>query len=435
MSKFVRASKVRHVFCQPDKSEHQYHDLRLATGTGDHNYIKANSKYFACCIGRGSLMCWDYAKVGKLPPLPPSFTGHKGAVLDFDFNPFHDQIIVSGSDDGTAKLWEIPKEGLKENCSDALVTLKGHQRKIVVCRFNPNAESVLATGSADFTVKLWDVEKGVQKLNIDGVHEQLIQDVVWSYDGSQLLTSCKDKNIRLFDPRSKDVAGCVQGHEGSKTSKLVWLGKRQQFVSVGFTRQSKRQFKIWDPKNLTEPVCTADIDQAAGVIMPFYDEDTNLLYLQGKGDGNVRYFEIVDETPWQFHISEYRSSNSAKGFAMLPKRACDVMKCEVARFLKLTSRSVEPLSFIIPRKSELFQDDIFPDAASGVPAMTCDELFAGTFKPIKTMSLDPEKRTDATQGGFTVTKAKSAAELQKELDTANAKIAELEAKLKAAGIA
>lgn len=36
--------------------------------------------------------------------------------------------------------------------------------------------------------------------------------------------------------------------------------------------------------------------------------------------------------------------------AMIPKRGCDVMKCETARLLKLTSNSVEPLSFVVPRK-------------------------------------------------------------------------------------
>lgn len=435
MSRFVRASKVRHVFCQPEKPENQYHDIRLSTSTGDHNYIKGNSKYFAVAIGRGSLCVWDYAKVGKLPPIPPAFTGHKGAVLDFDFNPFHDGIICSGSDDGTCKVWSVPDGGLTENVDEALCTLTGHQRKVAVVKFNPCADNVLATGSADFKVKLWDVSTGSEKMSLND-NPQLIQDVIWSYDGSQLVTSCKDKMVRLYDPRTATATASVQAHDGSKTSKLVWLGKRKQFISVGFTRQSKRQFKIWDPKNLDKPVVTADIDQAAGVIMPFYDEDTSILYLQGKGDGNLRYFEIVDDTPWQFHIGDHRSSGSAKGMCMLPKAACDVMKCEVARFLKLSQKNVEPLGVIIPRKSELFQDDIFPDTRNtSAPTMSADQLFAGDFKPVKFMSLDPEKRTDTAQSGFKVTKAKTAAELQKELDAANAKIAELTAKLAAAGIA
>jgi coronin-1B/1C/6 len=261
--------------------------------------------------------------------------------------------------------------------------------------------------------------------------------VAWNYDGNILATSCKDKQVRLLDPRTGAETAKVQAHDGSKTFKLVWLGPREKLVSVGFTRQSKRHFRVWDPRNMSKEVVNVDIDQAAGVIMPFYDEDTNLLYLAGKGDGNIRYFEMVDDTPWSFSISAHRTSKSAKGMCMLPKRSCDVMRCEVARFLKLTSRDVEPLSFIIPRKSELFQDDIFPDCRSGKPSGTATEFFSGTSKKPVLMSLDPAKResgatTSSSAPAFKV--LKSATELQAELDAANKKIAELEAKLKAAGI-
>jgi len=124
-----------------------------------------------------------------------------------------------------------------------------------------------------------------------------------------------------------------------------------------------------------------DIDQAAGVIMPFYDEDTNILYLAGKGDGNVRYYEFVNEDPWFFPLSEFRSTTSSKGIGMVPKRGLDVMSCETARFLKLTSNSVEPLSFKVPRKSDAFQDDIFPDCFSGEASHTADEWWGGSDKP------------------------------------------------------
>jgi coronin-1B/1C/6 len=62
----------------------------------------------------------------------------------------------------------------------------------------------------------------------------------------------------------------------------VWLGNFDKLVSVGFTRQSQRQFKIWDPRNTQAALKTVEIDQAAGTIMPFYDPDTRLLYLAGK---------------------------------------------------------------------------------------------------------------------------------------------------------
>lgn len=125
-------------------------------------------------------------------------------------------------------------------------------------------------------------------------------------------------------------------------------------LSAGFTKQSTRQFKIWDPRSLANPLATCDIDQAAGVMMPFYDNDTGLLFLAGKGDGNIRYYEIVNEEPYFYYVTDSRSTQSAKGVGIVPKRAVDVSKCEVARLLKLTNNAVEPISFIVPRRVSRF---------------------------------------------------------------------------------
>ncbi|CAM9306343.1 unnamed protein product, partial [Phaeothamnion confervicola] len=153
-----------------------------------------------------------------------------------------------------------------------------------------------------------------------------------------------------------------------------------KLLSVGFTRQSQRQFKIWDPRNLSAEIKLTAIDQAAGVILPFYDEDSSLLYLAGKGDGNLRYYECVDENPWCFAVSEYRSQVAAKGMCMVPKRGLNVMGCETARLLKLSSTGIEKLSFVVPRKSDAFQDDLFPPTFSGTPSHTGEQWFKGSNK-------------------------------------------------------
>lgn len=53
-------------------------------------------------------------------------------------------------------------------------------------------------------------------------------------------------------------------HEGARSSKLTFLGSKEKLLSVGFTKQSQRQFKIWDPRKLDKEVKRMDIDQAAG---------------------------------------------------------------------------------------------------------------------------------------------------------------------------
>lgn len=42
--------------------------------------------------------------------------------------------------------------------------------------------------------------------------------------------------------------------------------------------------------------------------------------------------------------------HQSKGVASVPKRAMDVMSCEVMRLLQLTPQAVVPVSYIVPRK-------------------------------------------------------------------------------------
>ncbi|GLE05962.1 hypothetical protein PINS_up015173 [Pythium insidiosum] len=469
MSHFVRQSKFRHVYVEPAKLDKCYTNLRLATATGEQNYIKGNTKFFAVAIqaGGGAMAVVPYEKVGKFDPDFPLVSGHRGAILDFDFNPFHEHLIASASDDTTIKIWGIPEGGLSETCVEPLVDLQGHGRKVTLINFHPTANNVLASTSADFSVRLWDIEKGSEIVSMEAHGENLVQDLAWSWTGSMLGTTCKDKIVRLYDARSGQVAALKDGaHGGTKSVKMTFLGDKETFVTVGFTKQSQRQFKIWDPRKLDKELKKVDIDQAAGVIMPFYDPDTNLLYLCGKGDGNIRYYEMSEGEPYAFPISEFRSTTAARGMAMIPKRACDIMSCETTRLLKLTSNAVEPLHVYVPRKSDAFQDDIYPDTYAGVPSMSADDWLDGADNSPALMSLRPDmfgkitfdgKRARTSKTGSRVARvtrspssSASAApssvkrgsrsddtaegKLQRELDAANARIAELEAKLRAAGI-
>ena len=109
-----------------------------------------------------------------------------------------------------------------------------------------------------------------------------------------------------------------------------------------------------------------------GILTPVFDPDTNMVYVSGKGDGNVRYYEIINEDPWVCYLSQFISGAPHKGFGILPKRGVDVLSCEVFRMYKLhaTKDVVEPISMIVPRKSDTFQDDIYPETAAPIAAIT-----------------------------------------------------------------
>lgn len=93
-------------------------------------------------------------------------------------------------------------------------------------------------------------------------------------------------------------------------------------------------------------------------------------------DGNIRYFEYENDK-FEF-LSEYKSGDPQRGLAFMPKRGVNMHQNEVVRIYKSVADSyIEPISFIVPRRSENFQDDIYPPATGITPAMTSAEWQAG----------------------------------------------------------
>nr|BAD74160.1 coronin [Physarum polycephalum] len=378
MSKVVRSSKYRHVYGTPAKPEECYQDLRVTRSAWDANFIKANTKYFALAWegGGGPIAVLKHEDIGKISQInPPLLAAHKRPVLDFDWHPFNEQLLASVSEDANVMVWQIPEEGITKQINEPVQTLSGHKRNVGTANFNPVADHILATSSNDLTVKLWDVEKGANVISVDG-HTDIIHGVDWNFEGSQLATTCHDKKLRIFDPRQLPIGIEVLCHLGNKSSRVVWLGN-SKVLTVGFSKAIDREFNIWDPRNITEPIAHFNIDTSSGGIMPFYDHDTTVLYLAGKGDGNIRYYEIVDEAPYFHYLAEFKSSTPQKGLAFLPKRSLNVNECEISRALKLHTNKVEPISFRVPRKSDDFASDLFPDAYAGEAALTAEQWLAG----------------------------------------------------------
>eukprot|EP00294_Goniomonas_avonlea_P017840 CAMPEP_0114567488 /NCGR_PEP_ID=MMETSP0114-20121206/15508_1 /TAXON_ID=31324 /ORGANISM="Goniomonas sp, Strain m" /LENGTH=455 /DNA_ID=CAMNT_0001754081 /DNA_START=23 /DNA_END=1390 /DNA_ORIENTATION=+ len=430
MSRLPRQSKFRHVFGTPRQREQCYENIQCAASTPDSQHIKCNSKYFGVPWrgGGGAILVQDHDNVGKINGIPPLICGHTSDIVDLEFSPFNDQIVVTASEDTTLKVWSIPEGGVTENITEAACTLNGHRKKLGLCLFNPVASNVLMSAAFDHTIRIWDVEKGSEMTCLEGDFADTTQGLDWNYTGSLIVTSCKDKKLRLFDPRAGTCVSTWAGHPGPKGSKAFFLGDRERIGSVGFSRQSDRQLAFHDPRALDKPLACTDIDQSSGALMPFFDVDTSILFLAGKGDANIRYFEIVDEAPYAHHLSDFRGKEAQRGCCMMPKRSLDIMGNELARLIKLNTSMVEPVSFTCPRKGDAFQDDIFPDTAAGEAAMTADEWMGGKTSGPKLVSMKPGegvvRAQAATQGAAAVQKQSSAPAAA--VDPKDAKISALE---------
>jgi len=387
--KVVRNSKFRHVYGQASKKQDCYDNIRITKSSWDSTFCCVNPKFIAIiteAAGGGSFLVMPVEKTGRVDRDVPLVVGHKAAVLDIAFCPHNDNLIASASEDCTVKVWEIPNGGLTKNLPDCVADLVAHQRRVGVIAWHPSAYLVLLSAGSDNKVFVWNVATAEILTELD-THPDMIYSAVWNHNGSKIATTCKDKQIRMFDPRIGKVICEGKGHQATKPMRAIFMRDGRLFTT-GFSRSSERQYALWDSEKLDSPLVMEELDNSNGLLFPFYDEDTHMIYLCGKGDSAIRYFEYTPEAPYIHYLNTYQTSDPQRGIGCMTKRGLNVSMCEINKFYKLHNSGLcEVITMTVPRKSELFQDDIYPDTAAQEAAMTAEEWFAGRDQEPIQMSL------------------------------------------------
>ncbi|CAL8381357.1 unnamed protein product [Arctogadus glacialis] len=385
-----RSSKFRNVYGKVANREHCFDGIPITKNVHDNHFCAVNSKFLAIVTessGGGSFIVVPVSQYGRIDPRHPKVCGHQGNVLDIKWNPFFENIIASCSEDTSVRIWEIPPEGLRRNMTEAVLELYGHSRRVGLVEWHPTSSGILFSAGYDYKVLIWNLEVGEAVKMID-CHTDVILSMSFNTDGSLMATSCKDKILRLMEPRSGRVlqqANC----KNHRVNRVVFLGNMKRLVTTGVSRWNTRQIALWDQEDLSMPMVEEEIDGLSGLLFPFYDADTHMLYLAGKGDGNIRYFEITAEKPYLQYLMEYRSPAPQKGLGVMPKHGLDVAACEVFRFYKLVTLKglIEPISMIVPRRSDTYQEDIYPMTPGIQPALTASEWISGINRDPVLMSL------------------------------------------------
>ncbi|MHC9542366.1 MAG: caspase family protein [Vulcanimicrobiota bacterium] len=127
--------------------------------------------------------------------------GHSAGLLALAWSP-DSTLLATGSQDQTAKLWEMPSGKVKD-------TLAGHRLKegnlvyytpVTALAFSPDGRT-LATGSKDNTIVTWNVKTGRKKSSLSGQSEQ-INGLAFSIDGKTLISGGEDNTIRFWNIES-----------------------------------------------------------------------------------------------------------------------------------------------------------------------------------------------------------------------------------------
>ena len=146
-----------------------------------------------------------------------SLTTHKAHEKDInslDVAP-NDRFLVSGSQDRTAKVYEIQytvgSGGSVRGELKLIGTCKGHKRGVWTVRFG-RTERILATGSGDKSVKLWSLDDFSCLRTFEG-HTNSVLRVDFLNGGLQLVSSASDGLVKLWNVKQEECITTLDNHE------------------------------------------------------------------------------------------------------------------------------------------------------------------------------------------------------------------------------
>ncbi|KAJ4931957.1 hypothetical protein JOQ06_010393 [Pogonophryne albipinna] len=145
----------------------------------------------------------------------------------------NDKLLASGSQDRTAKLWSLAWEG----SVSLLGVFKGHRRGVWAVCFSP-VDQVLASSSADGTTKLWSLQDFSCLKTFEG-HDASVLKIIFVSRGTQLLTSGSDGLVKLWTIKTNECVKTLDAHQdkvwglhGSQKDNKIVTGSADSNITV-----------------------------------------------------------------------------------------------------------------------------------------------------------------------------------------------------------
>ena len=142
---------------------------------------------------------------------------HDKDINALDIAP-NDRLLVTGSQDRTAKIFGIDYEslsksnGMTSTCRlTPLGVLKGHKRGVWAVRFSPVGQAI-ATASGDKTIKLWSLSDYSCLKTFEG-HSNTVLKLDFLPGGQQLASSASDGLVKVWNVKDEECVATLDNHE------------------------------------------------------------------------------------------------------------------------------------------------------------------------------------------------------------------------------
>jgi WD40 repeat protein len=203
-----------------------------------------------------------------------SFIGHQSSVESVVFSQ-NGKIALSGSADGTLKLWEV-------DSGNVLRTFDGHQGMVTSVALSPDGNAALS-GSWDGTMKLWNVDSGnvVHSFESD---TKIVRTVAFSPDGKTALSSSDDGTLRLWDVSSRSLIRAFEGQQLGACSVAFSPGGKTA-LSVSWDKT----LKLWD---VGSGVLIRSFEGHTDIVRAVAFSPDGKTALSGSGDRTLKLWDV-----------------------------------------------------------------------------------------------------------------------------------------------
>jgi WD40 repeat protein len=170
------------------------------------NDVKWSNKLFDTCIATaatsGRIVIYDVNR----PSLEVArFHEHTRQVHKLAFSPYQGALLLSGSQDGTVRMWDLRVPTSESNVRT--VSIKrffGNSDGVRDVRWSPTDGVEFAIGTDSGAVQKWDFRKENAPMLKINAHDKACHSVDWHPSGKYLASAGADKQVKVWDFRSSD---------------------------------------------------------------------------------------------------------------------------------------------------------------------------------------------------------------------------------------
>jgi hypothetical protein len=188
--------------------------VRTLTGHTDVTSVAASpdGQYIVSGSGDGSIKVWRMSDGSLVRSLSVTLSGQNVApsvVVSSD-----GQYIASRFRDGTIKVWSMSDGSLVRSLSGHY----GHYGESSVA-LSPDGQNIFS-GSGDCTIKVWSMSDGSLVRSLSG-HTAPVISVVVSSDGQYIVSGSYDYSVKVWSVSDGSLVRSLSGHTGSVSSVAV----------------------------------------------------------------------------------------------------------------------------------------------------------------------------------------------------------------------